>query len=84
MAHDPDLDHILLFPEERVEDLKVWRVYNGYVGFGNVHRIVVAYTEDDAIGLALSAGMECGRSGLRAEYVMGAQGGNCEMEDFDG
>ena len=49
-------------------DASVFRVYSGMTGNGNIHRIVVAYTAEEAIEAATKSGM-VGHPNLIAEEV---------------
>ena len=63
--------------------MKVWRVFNGSMGFCSVHRIVVAETDKDAIRDAMSAGMMAKQNQFTADYVCDAESGCVEKEDYD-
>lgn len=76
--------HRILVKGDRVPSLSVYRVYNGWTGNGAVHRIVLAYTADDAIrrvnkGVAGDERPDI----LSAEWVCPAVQGAAELEWMD-
>jgi len=65
------------------EPLRVWRVYNGMMAFGAVHRIVVARTAREAVEAAALVGFVA-RGEEDAELVLEVAPGAVEAADFEG
>lgn len=64
--------------------MKVYRVYNGWMGNGPVYRIVAARTRVEAVELAEKAGMKINHKVCEAEVVLDlADGPSCEESDYD-
>jgi hypothetical protein len=62
--------------------MKVFRVYNGQIGYGAVHRIVVAHNESDAISMVAWCGETWeDATSITAEEVVLSNG--VEVEDCD-
>ncbi len=59
---------------------KIYRVFNGYMGNGYVHRIVIAESAEQAIELS-RARWERGADKLEAEEVVMEDG--VELEEWD-